>query len=375
MQLSGYFDIHYYLLHNPDVKAAGINPILHYLRFGGFEGRNPSLKFESSFYLHRYRDVKTSGMNPLIHYLKFGKRENRMAVDLNGISIQPISRRRYMINWMKNRLTNSKVSIIVPALNAESTIGICLKSLIKQSYDNLEIIVVDDGSEDGTGKLVQKICGMDQRVKYFKIPNNQGTYAAINKGIRIATGKYIAKQDADDISLSTRIEKQMTALKKYKVFFALCFLFRSSLSMEELDGEDHLIMQRLSEKSNPSDHTSTRSQVCLASLIIHKKIFNQYGLYWERNYSSDVELLERVLYHELNISFPGPFNHIVSFFSHLKFHHKLYIVLDEVLYLSSIRNPNNLTIKYPIGGEERKKFLAEWRKRLRNEIEYEYPVL
>lgn len=74
---SGFFDIDWYIRTNPDVKAAKINPLVHYLRHGAFEGRNPSPYFDSSWYLSKYQDVSSSGVNPLVHFLRFGRFENR----------------------------------------------------------------------------------------------------------------------------------------------------------------------------------------------------------------------------------------------------------------------------------------------------------
>jgi len=74
---SGYFDEIWYRQNNPDVIAAGVDPLRHYLEFGGFEGRTPGPKFDSAGYLDTYADVRRSGVNPLIHYLKFGRQEGR----------------------------------------------------------------------------------------------------------------------------------------------------------------------------------------------------------------------------------------------------------------------------------------------------------
>ena len=74
---SGMFDRRYYLQMNPDVAAAKVYPLLHYLKYGGFEGRNPSDAFYSESYLNNYPDVRNSGMNPLLHYIRFGKAEGR----------------------------------------------------------------------------------------------------------------------------------------------------------------------------------------------------------------------------------------------------------------------------------------------------------
>ena len=71
------FDGRWYLKNNPDVEKSGIQPSIHFLRFGGLEKRNPSPFFNSGWYLKQYPDVATSKMNPLIHYIKYGAKEGR----------------------------------------------------------------------------------------------------------------------------------------------------------------------------------------------------------------------------------------------------------------------------------------------------------
>ena len=80
---SGLFDSDYYLRLYPDVHNAGVDPVEHYLRFGGAEARDPSPDFDSSWYLEHNPDVRNAGINPLLHYLRFGKQEGRtiQAVD------------------------------------------------------------------------------------------------------------------------------------------------------------------------------------------------------------------------------------------------------------------------------------------------------
>jgi hypothetical protein len=74
---SDFFDTTWYLEQNPDVKQSQIEPVRHFLLYGGVEGRDPSEKFSSNWYLATYDDVRRSGMNPLVHYLKFGIPEKR----------------------------------------------------------------------------------------------------------------------------------------------------------------------------------------------------------------------------------------------------------------------------------------------------------
>lgn len=70
---SGLFDKEYYLSTNPDVKGSSIDPLKHFIHFGGFEGRNPNPDFDTNYYSSTNVDVKESGINPLLHYIKFGK--------------------------------------------------------------------------------------------------------------------------------------------------------------------------------------------------------------------------------------------------------------------------------------------------------------
>lgn len=84
---SGLFDSDYYLKENPDVKETNFNPLDHYLLFGGFEGRNPSEKFNTVFYLETYPDVIREGVNPLLHYILYGKSEGRKLLPEENESI------------------------------------------------------------------------------------------------------------------------------------------------------------------------------------------------------------------------------------------------------------------------------------------------
>lgn len=77
VRTSGLFDSDWYLAHNPDVAQAGVNPLIHYIQHGGFEGRDPSSSFSSAWYLEAYEDVKIASINPLVHFLKFGRLEKR----------------------------------------------------------------------------------------------------------------------------------------------------------------------------------------------------------------------------------------------------------------------------------------------------------
>lgn len=100
---------------------------------------------------------------------------------------------------------NSKVSIIVPVYNAQSYIEDTINDLRIQTYSNIEIIIVNDGSVDDSLQLLEKLAKEDDRVKIFSI-ENQGPAKARNVGLEIATGKYVRFIDADDRVPSESIE-------------------------------------------------------------------------------------------------------------------------------------------------------------------------
>jgi glycosyltransferase involved in cell wall biosynthesis len=104
------------------------------------------------------------------------------------------------------------VSIVIPTLNRAHLVTRAIKSVLNQTYQFFEIIVVDDGSEDETEKVVQR-CG-NKKIKYIKHQKTMGPGAARNTGIDVSNGDYIAFLDSDDEWLPTKLEKQINLFKK-----------------------------------------------------------------------------------------------------------------------------------------------------------------
>src|SRR5690349_4931277 len=102
------------------------------------------------------------------------------------------------------------VSVVLPAYNSQRTLAETLRSIARQSYRNLEIIIVDDGSSDGTAAVAAAFCAEDERARLLSQPNS-GVAAARNRGLAAATGEWVAMIDADDLWHPTKIEKQVTA--------------------------------------------------------------------------------------------------------------------------------------------------------------------
>src|SRR6266478_1546994 len=104
------------------------------------------------------------------------------------------------------------VSVIIPAYNASVTIERTLGSVVNQTYSNLEVLVVDDGSTDETALLVQRMADADPRIRLLQKPNG-GLVSARNFGIAHAGGEFIAPIDADDLWHPEKIRKQMAVMR------------------------------------------------------------------------------------------------------------------------------------------------------------------
>ncbi len=365
IQNSGQLHPAWYLATYPDVAQSGLSPAEHYLRYGAALGRNPGKHFDTTFYLETYPDVAQSGLNPLVHYALYGAAEGRQksagiasalaearrrvellagrlltlgfteapladlaalargsdcphtrALAARELALWEMRRRtpegwRAALDWLADarrdmadasdraRLVTAellchlalgdaamarlawerarvqglvtadvelawanfatdpaerlarinaalarfaipplallpddgrpaydrlapaepvaalpaagcpKVSVLVAAWNAEGTIATTLRSICGQSWTNLEILVIDDASTDGTAATVAALARADARIRLIRLAENGGAYVARNAGLDAATGDYVTLNDADDWSHPAKIETQV----------------------------------------------------------------------------------------------------------------------------------------------------------------------
>lgn len=113
------------------------------------------------------------------------------------------------------------ISVIVPVFNVENFIDVCISSLIKQSYSNIEIILVDDGSTDESGLHCDKWAEVDKRIKVFHQANG-GLSAARNTGLNHASGEYICFVDSDDFVMEDYVKCMLQAIEETDAELAIC---------------------------------------------------------------------------------------------------------------------------------------------------------
>lgn len=128
---------------------------------------------------------------------------------------------------------NPDISIVMPAYNAGRFIREAIDSILLQTYRNFEFIIINDGSIDDTSEIVRSYD--DPRIRFIDNVNNLGLIAVRNLGMSLASGKYVALLDADDISYPSRLEKQFTFLEHNPEFSMI------GSNMEMIDERGHLI--------------------------------------------------------------------------------------------------------------------------------------
>lgn len=120
---------------------------------------------------------------------------------------------------------NTKISIVVPVYKVEKYLGRCVESIMNQSYHNLEIILVDDGSPDNSGEICDEYAKRDHRIKVIH-QENKGLSGARNAGIDICTGEYIGFVDSDDYIHHQMYEILLNNSLKYNSEISICRILR-----------------------------------------------------------------------------------------------------------------------------------------------------
>lgn len=267
------FDSDWYLKTYPDVAKSGMEPVEHFCKYGGILRRDPSLNFSSSFHLDTRPGCEKKGINPLVHYLTVKsarkaqyhyvlraaynvacKGNYKLALELakehlpeelqytlnillanksleNGddtawlIYVNEYLKRFYVepikldgSGHILGRLktdklpevnSDKKISIIMPAWNAEETVEHAANSILNQTWRNIELIIVDDASQDGTWGVLERIASYDDRVKIIRNKVNVGPYVSKNVALKNASGDYVTGQDADDWAHPQRLENHV----------------------------------------------------------------------------------------------------------------------------------------------------------------------
>lgn len=167
-----------------------------------------------------------------------------------------------------------KVSVIIPTYNREKTILRALNSVLNQTYSNIEVLVIDDGSTDATAELVKGI--KDERVNYIVLEKNGGPSNARNAGVQMAEGEWIAFQDSDDCWHKDKLEKQIAYAKEHPEYTMIYCMYNAILE----NGEQLIIPPK--PWMNPMDGNMVRTllqrnMIGAPTILAKKEAFLETG--------------------------------------------------------------------------------------------------
>lgn len=196
-------------------------------------------------------------------------------------------------------LRQPKISVAMSVYNGEKYLHQAIESILNQTFRDFEFIIVNDGSTDKTEEIIDEYAKKDLRVKIIKNKNNIGLTKSLNKAIKEAKGEYIARMDADDISLPERLKKQLSFMENHpEIGVVGCWYYL-------IDKNNKLI-----KKCQPAIKFSKIKKALINSapiihpgLMIKKEALRKVNSYDESfKYAQDRDLLFRILkYYQLGI--------------------------------------------------------------------------
>ena len=179
-------------------------------------------------------------------------------------------------------MSSQLVSVIMSVHNNEATVNTAIESILGQSYKNIELIVTDDCSSDNSLSIIKKYIDK-KNVKLIENSENKGLTKSLNSMIKVAKGKFIARQDADDISLYNRIQVQVDLINKFNLDFVSSRAISLQTKKYIPNISFNLPYKFLIRYKNPFIH---------GTLIIKKNVLLELGNYDERfKYAQDYKLM------------------------------------------------------------------------------------
>ena len=240
----------------------------------------------------------------------------------------------------------SLISIIIPVFNVEKYLHRCVESVLSQTFADLEVILVDDGSTDQSGHICDEYSRHDKRVKVFH-QVNAGPSSARNLGLSVASGDYIAFVDSDDYLDTSMYQKLYNVLTKTNADIAVCNFFHVSTTKERMI----------------VDHGFGSCSIENEDIVKHviSKCYNGKGAWdfspCDKLYNSDIIRKNKMEFDESRIKAEDRFFNLMAFY-----HARKIAYTNEVLYYY-VRNENSITHYFS------RNQLAEWKREIEDELE------
>lgn len=200
-------------------------------------------------------------------------------------------------------MTAPTITVLLPVYNAERTVRAAIESILTQTEPDFELLVVDDGSTDGTPAILEALAASDPRMRLVR-QANAGIASALNAGLALARGRYVARMDADDLSLPTRLERQRATLDAHpEVGLVSCLVAHHAPDGQEATGYAWHV-DWLNQLVTPEAIARARfveSPIAHPSVMFRSALVDAHGGYREGPFPEDYELWLRWL--EAGVSF------------------------------------------------------------------------
>lgn len=194
------------------------------------------------------------------------------------------------------------VSVLIPCFNCASTISEALESIFEQTFQDIEIIVIDDGSIDSTQEILQQHARKDNRLKIFTIPH-QGIISALNLGLAHCSAPYIARMDSDDRAHPQRIKLQKEYMDRHPGIGLVSCRVKAFPARQVRKGFDVYIdwLNSLVAESDIHTQIYIESPFAHPSVFCRTEIYHRLGRYQERGWAEDYDLWLRM--HQAGVRF------------------------------------------------------------------------
>lgn len=169
--------------------------------------------------------------------------------------------------------TAMKVSVVMPAYNAEKYIEEAVRSVLRQTWTDFELLIVDDCSRDATAEIARRLAGEDGRIVLLQNPQNSGVSASRNAGVARARGKWIAFLDSDDLWREDKLEKQLALLEARG---DAVLGYTASAFMDEAGGRYAYVMEAQAETAYET--LLRKNLLSCSSVMVRRDVMLRYPM-------------------------------------------------------------------------------------------------
>jgi glycosyltransferase involved in cell wall biosynthesis len=188
------------------------------------------------------------------------------------------------------RRNMARISVLMPVYNVRDYVAEALASIQSQTFADLEIVIVDDGSTDGTLQIVEQIASSDPRISIIRVPRNLGLTYALNIGLPYCHAPFIARMDGDDIALPTRLEKQLRFLEENP---GVALVGCASIQIDKAGRPIPGLRIALKPAEEDIPKTILLNTPCLHIWLARRELYDKLDGYREMRYSEDYDFLLR----------------------------------------------------------------------------------